>query len=651
MNYERRFAAAAMMLLTWVNVAGARELLHPMFQDHAVLQRDRSVRIWGDADPGAEVVIAIAGAEVRTRAGAQDGKWEAMLPAQPAGGPHELKVRSSTGATRTVTDVLFGDVWLCSGQSNMEMPVRRVVNSDVEIAGSANERIRLLSVDRRSSSAARRDFMAPVKWQAARSGTVDEFSAVCYFLGRDLQAATGAPQGLIHSSWGGSVVQAWISTSTLSELGGYEDVRSLLALHARSPQQAEQHWRAALQEWWSQHDPRHNGPDWRALKFDDSSWLTTAANRIWEDDGHEEFGKFDGIAWYRYTVTLTREQAGAATLALGPIDDFDATWVNGELVGVNDTWNLPREYQLARGALKPGKNVIAVAVLDSGGGGGLWGNPKQRMLRLASGEALLLDGAWRYRPSSPLAQTGVPPRAPWGDSQGTSTLYNAMIAPLAGYTLRGVAWYQGEANVAESAEYARLLPALFQDWRKAFGADLPFLVVQLADFGPVATRPVDSFWASLRDVQRRVVQADPHAALVVAIDIGDRYDIHPTNKQQVGRRLALAARRMIYGEDIVASGPTPIDASRTANQVLVRFSKAAAGLVVYGGKRPIGFELCDEKRCEYVDATVQDDRVLLEIGSIKDPSRVRYGWADSPICNLYNENDLPAVPFEIRIQQ
>ncbi|HEY0685893.1 MAG TPA: sialate O-acetylesterase [Steroidobacter sp.] len=651
-NKKGRLVAAAMLALFSMSGASARELLHPMFQDHAVLQRDRSVRIWGDADPGAEVAVAIAGAEVKTRASTEDGRWEATLPAQPAGGPHKLQVRSSSGETRTVTDVLFGDVWLCSGQSNMEMPLRRVTNSDTEIAGSTNERIRLLSVGRDSSSVARRDFITPVKWETARPGTVDEFSAVCYFLGRDLQAASGVPQGLIHSSWGGSVVQAWISTGTLSDLGGYENARGMLSLHARSPEQAERQWQAILQEWWSQHDPRRNGPDWRVLEFDDSSWLTTAANRIWEDDDHAEFSKFDGIAWYRYIVTLTREQAEAATLALGPIDDFDATWVNGVPVGFNDTWTRPREYQLARGVLKPGKNVIAVAVLDSGGGGGLWGDPKQRMLRLASGETVLLDGAWRYRPASSLAQTGVPPRAPWGDSQGMSTLYNAMIAPLAGYTLRGVAWYQGEANVGESAEYARLLPALFHDWRKAFGADLPFLVVQLADFGPVATRPVDSLWASLRDVQRRVVQADPHAALAVTIDVGDRYDIHPTNKQQVGRRLVLAARRLVHGEDIVASGPTPIDASRAAGQVVVRFSNAASGLVVYGDEQPIGFELCDDgNRCEYADATVQNDRVLLEVGSIGKPSRVRYAWADSPMCNLYNESDLPAVPFEIRIQE
>lgn len=650
MNNSRRLVLVAMASLGLSSTVFGRELLHPMFQDHAVLQRDRNVRIWGEADPGAEVVVDIAGSEVKTRADAKDGRWEATLPPQPAGGPHELKVRSSTGEMRSVADVLFGDVWLCSGQSNMELPVRRVINSDTEIGRSANDRIRLLTVDRKSSSVARRDFITPVKWEAARPGTVNEFSAACYFLGRDLQAATGVPQGLIHSSWGGSAIQAWISTDTLGELGGYEQARSLLALHARSPEQAEQRWRAVFQEWWSQHDPRHNGPDWRAVEFDDASWLTTAANRIWEEDGHPEFNNFDGIAWYRYTVTLTREQLGAGTLALGPIDDFDATWVNGVFIGANGSWIRPREYPLARGVLKPGKNIIAVGVLDTGGGGGLWGDPKQRMLRLASGKAVMLDGAWRYRPASPLSQTGTPPRAVWDDAQGMSTLYNGMIAPLAGYTLRGVAWYQGEANVSEPAEYARLLPALFKDWRKAFGADLPFLIVQLADFGPVATRPVDSSWASLRDVQRRVVQADAHAALAVAMDVGDRYDIHPTNKQQVGRRLALAARRLVYGEDIVASGPSPTEAKRDGARVVVRFSNAGSGLVVYGDKQPIGFELCDESRCEYVEAKVQNDRVLLEMGSIGNPSRVRYAWADSPVCNLYNENDLPAVPFELQIQ-
>ena len=643
----RWLASIILLIATTAFAAEGSTLLHPLFQDHAVLQRDRAVAVWGTTQPGAEVAVAIADQSATTRASA-DGTWKVSLPAMPAGGPYEMSVSVAGRVAQTVRDVLVGDVWLCSGQSNMEMAVRQVSNAGTEIADAHNDRIRLFTVQRASSAQPLRTFSDPVSWQAVTSDTIREFSAACYFFGRELQRVQGVPQGLIHSSWGGSIIQAWTSAEALRKLPGYDAPLQLLALHAQSPQRAEQQWHDITVDWWRQ----HIASDWSVPTLDDAAWPTIRPVDFWEKSTIPEFEDFDGLAWYRATVNLTAQQAReGATLLLGPIDDMDTTWVNGQRVGGLEGWDTPREYALAKGVLKPGRNVIAVAVLDSGGGGGMWGLPSQRVLRLGSGATIPLDGEWRYRIAGTLAQTGAPPHAPWMTAIGTTTLYNAMIAPLAGYSLRGAAWYQGESNTMEAEEYARLLPTMMQDWRNAFGQDLPFLVVQLAGFGAATSVPGDSTWAALREVQRRVVDADGHAALATAIDIGDRYDIHPTNKQEVGRRLALAARHLVFGENVVASGPAATGAKRAGEKVIVDFANVAGGLVVIGGNRPAGFELCDTKRqCRFVDASVQGDHVALDAAGIADAAVVRYAWAKSPVCNLYNTTHLPALPFELPVQ-
>lgn len=649
MRHFRRVQLITVVLCLLPPIASAgEELLHPLFQDHAVLQRDRPVRIWGATAPGAEVVIELAATRTTTRAAA-DGTWHALLPQLAAGGPHELTVHSSTGETRTLRDVLIGDVWLCSGQSNMEMPVRRVTNWEVEISESANDRIRLLTVQQASSPVALRTFASPVAWRAAAPDTVAGFSAACYFLGRDLHKATGVPQGLIHSSWGGSIIQTWISAAGLHELGNYDEGMRLLELYAAEPEQAGARWLETLDAWFARNDP--GAARWPALALDDADWSSMEPHGLWENAGIATLRNRDGVVWFRKTIQLTREQArDDATLSLGPIDDSDTTWINGVRVGATDGWNVQRDYAISRGVLRAGKNVIAVRVLDTGGGGGMWSEPGRKALRFASSPAVALDGAWRYRISGSLTQTGLPPHTPWLSAGGLTTLYNAMIAPLAGFGLRGVAWYQGEANVMEAGEYARLLPLLFKDWRAAFGADLPFLVVQLANFGPASSEPGDSQWAAVREVQRRAVDADGNAALAVAIDVGERYDIHPTNKQEIGRRLALAARRLVFKENVSAAGPTPTDARRVGDQIVVSFTNAGGGLIVYGAARPVGFELCDARaHCRFVDATVRQDQIVLDASGLPEAANVRYGWADSPICNLYNSNELPAVPFEIPV--
>jgi sialate O-acetylesterase len=639
-------AAIAMAALT---PAFGATLLAPPFQDHAVLQRDTPIRLWGEAVPSQTVTATFAGEQARAVADAS-GHWQIALPPLPAGGPYDLSIAAGR-ESETLHDILVGDVWLCSGQSNMELPVRATTNGDTEIANAASDRIRLLQVVRTSSGAPLTSLDASAKWTAASPVSAKEFSAACFYFARELRKSMDVPMGLIDSSWGGSIIQTWISADEMRTLGGYDQPLSVLADFLKSPDAARAHWQTVMDAWWLAHDPASRATQpWSAADYDDSGWSTMTLNGWWESSGIPAFTNFDGIVWFRTTVTLTPAQATqGATLTLGPVDDIDSTWVNGVHLGGSEGWDQPRSYALAPGTLKAGNNVIAVGVLDTGGGGGMWGPAEKRALTFADGSVLPLAQSWRYKIAAPLTETGGAPHAPWADASGTTALYNGMIAPLAPYQVRGALWYQGEANVAEAREYARLLPGMMADWRRAFGEpDMPFLIVQLPDFGPATGAPVESAWADLREVQRETVLADPHTALAATIDIGDRYDIHPTNKQEVGRRLALAARRLVYGENVVASGPVPVSATLVGANVTIGFANTP--LVVYGDKRPIGFQLCDAgAHCAYADARVVSDRVVLDVPKGVKPVRVRFCWADSPVCNLYNSDALPAVPFEMAL--
>jgi len=281
----------------------------------------------------------------------------------------------------------------------------------------------------------------------------------------------------------------------------------------------------------------------------------------------------------------------------------------------------------------------------------MYGPPEHMMLRLRGGGVVALGGQWRYQfvPEN----MGYPPRAPWQSVGGLTSIYNAMIAPLGSYGLRGVLWYQGESNTEEAAPYQALLAALMLDWRRQFSAELPYLIVELPNFGPTPAAPTASDWANLREAQRRAVLNDAHAALVVTIDVGDARELHPADKQSVGARLARAARHLIYGEPVTASGPVPRSAMRDGARVVVSFEAVEGALVAYSSNRPIAFELCaaEQSTCRFVDATLQSDRALLDAGGIENPTRVRFCWGDAPICNLSDRSGLPAGPFEIAIQQ
>jgi len=629
--------------------AGNAQLLHEMFQDHAVLQRDRPIPVWGNARAGAEVEVFLAGKTARVRADAA-GHWRVELPALTAGGPHTLSARSGT-TTQTVNDILVGDVWLCSGQSNMELQVKRTLDARAEIEGAGNDRIRQLRVGQKESVAPREHFAMPVQWETTTPRTVPEFSAACYYFARELQKTVDVPMGLINASWGGSRIETWISAGSLRKLGGYDDALDVLAQYAMDQPAATASWGEIWAKWWRGRPAVVAGDEpWRTDYVPGKDWRAAPRElRAWETWGVPELAAFNGMLWYRTELKLSAQQAAQeAVLELGTVDEIDMTWVNGRGVG-SAYIGERRAYPLPRGLLRAGDNVLVVNALDTYVDGGITGPSSSRVLRFADGSTVPLDGAWQYRivPDS----VGTPPLAPWMSASGKTTLYNGMIAPLAGYGLRGALWYQGESNTGDPAAYRDLLRTYREDLRARFGKDLPLLVVQLANFGTPSAAPNESGWAALREVQREVAAEDPRTGLAVAIDIGDRYDIHPANKQELGRRLARAARHVVYGESIAESGPLPLSAKREGEAVAVRFGDVSGKLVAYGASGPIGFELCGREAgsCRYAEAQIRGDTVLLR-APVARPVRVRHAWADSPIVTLFDEAGLPAAPFETAIQ-
>jgi len=631
--------------------AAEAPLMNALFVDHAVLQRDRPINVYGHATAGEEVTVSLGNASARAKADAK-GNWDATLPAMAAGGPYTLTARAGSN-TQTASDVLVGDVWLCSGQSNMEWPVRMTLDAGSEVALSANDRIRQVTVSRANSAAPRTDFDTTLEWRIAGPTTTEHFSAVCYYFVRELQKTVNVPQGLISSNWGGSRIEPWMSEAALRGIDGYQEPLELLGELRTNKPVAFSHWGDIWQKWWIEQRAVTQGTQPWITSAKDDSWTAPPANLgYWETWNVPELGRYDGMVWYRARVTLDKAQAKqAAKLSLGLVDDVDVTWVNGRAVG-NSFGDAQRLYDLPPKLLKAGDNFIVVNVHDFWGNGGLYGAANDRALVLADGTRVSLTG-WGYK----IAPKGLgwPPHAPWESLNGVSVLYNAMIAPLGKYGLRGVAWYQGEANAGleDARKYQALLAAWMSDWRRQFDAPLPFFIVQLANFGRLSKMPVDSGWAKLRDAQRRAVAADGNAGLAVTIDIGNRDDIHPTNKQDVGRRLARAARHVVYGEKISASGAQPVSAQRTGDGVLVTLGDFEGNLLVVGAKDPSGFELCGatQDTCRFVRAQLQDGgKVLLTDTAASTATRVRFCWADSPLCNLYDGVDLPVGPFELDVK-
>ena len=686
--------------------------LNPLFQDHAVLQRDEPISVWGSAPAGETVTVSLqpdvaqpaataahplgaaaqpaaaAGqpafattANARTsqaKAGA-DGRWSLVLPAADAGGPYELTAKTSSGATQSAHDLLVGDVFLCSGQSNMEMSVLRAGDSYGEINKPTNNTIRWLNVEHAVSPTPQATFAGPVSWKISTSDTVADWSAVCLFFARELQPTINVPIGLIQSTWSGSNIRPWISATTLHANGAYEPGLSVLEAYAKDPAAGQRQLANNWEQWWRKASGDAAGAEPWSTKLSGEWRQAPATLGDWRTWGVPELQAFTGMVWFRTEFTLTPAQVkslqqvkvpqmpgnvngraakpgaqvptapgNTATLVLGKINQVDETWLNGRAVGNTFGYDAPRTYQLPPNMLHAGTNVLVINALSTYGSGGLLNGGPDRALHLPNGDTIPLTGTWQYRIVP--KKLGSPPRAPWESVGGLTTLYNAMIAPLGSYPLRGALWYQGESNTSEWQTYQGLLSAMMSDWRHQFAADLPFLIVQLPNYGPFATSPGDSDWAGLRESQRLAVKNDPHAGLAVTIDAGEPHNLHPTNKQDVAKRLVRAARHVIYGDSTSPSGPIPLRATRNGQEVTVEFGDIEKGLVLYGNHKPTGFEVCGDApgSCRFADAELAGSQVKLAADATT--TRVRYLWADSPICTLFDASGVPPGPFELRVQ-
>ncbi len=621
-------------------------LLATVFSEHAVLQRDRPILLWGHAPAGETVTATLASDSGSTKADAK-GRWELRLPARPAGGPFPLTVRAGA-RTQQLSDLMLGDVYLCGGQSNMEFPARLSTGAWGGLAHAPQPMLRFAHVEKASAPAPLENLAQPLRWRVIDGDSAGEASAVCFYMARSLQQQLKIPVGFIDSDWGGTTIQSWISPERLGTLPKYtESLKSLSAL-ATDPAAARRLEDARETRWWRENDPRWAATQrWSSPDLDDSSWPTLTLAGSWRDAGIPALTAFDGVVWLRKVVTLTEAQAAAADrLQLGPIDSNDTVWINGRWMGSNNIDWFWRDYAVPAGALHAGRNVIVIRVL---GGKGPTGAEANHLLKLRDGSAVPLGGPWSYQLAAPLKDK-KPPIPPWEVPTSLSTLYNAMIAPIARYGFKAAAWYQGESNVAEAGEYPALLSLLFQDWRAQMGQpQLPILVAQLASYGTPLAKPQESNWAVLRKAQSDVVERDGHAGLAVTLDLGDRFDIHPTQKLVVGERLARAARAVAYGQAIAPGGPQATQVTREKGDLVIRFRHAEGGLQAYGAESAIGFEACTPTACRFVAGTVDGAQIVLRGADAGGVTHVRYAWSDAPYVNLYSREDLPAVPFDLPV--
>jgi len=636
-----RIVPAMLCGLLSIGIVSAQVRLPRLVSDSMVLQRGNNVRVWGWASPGEKVTVRFDG-QLLTAVADTGGMWAVGLAPMPAGGPYDMEIDASNRVV--LRNILIGDVWLCSGQSNMELPMERVKERypDV-IAHSANPAIRQFAVEMKYDFNKPQEDVAGGGWRTASPFNVLSFSAVGYFFARELYEKYHVPIGLIKAAVGGSPVEAWLSEKTLQR---YPDhyaaaVRCRDAAYVEGVRRKEDSVRRAWYQGIALQDAGlHDVRPWFAPDYDASAWQETKIPGFWADQG---LPAVNGVMWFRKEMEVPERLTGRPVkLMLGRIVDLDSVYVNGVFVGTTGYQYPPRRYEVPAGVLRRGRNTLVVRVINSAGRGGFV-TDKPYWLGVGD-DRISLEGKWQYRlgtTAEPLPSTTFFQYKPLG-------LFNGMIVPLSGYRVKGVIWYQGEANTGRAWEYRRLFSDMIADWRAKFGApDLPFLFVQLPNFGAAKVRPSESSWAVLREAQLGTLSV-PYTGMAVAIDVGEWNDLHPLDKEDVGRRLALAARKVAYGETaLVASGPIYRSMQREGDVVRVQFASVGSGLVVKGGGVLNGFVIAGpDKKFVPARATIRGNEVVVQSDQAPHPVAVRYAWADNPEgANLYNREGLPASPF------
>lgn len=607
-----------------------------MFTDHAMLQRDVEVPIWGTADPGGKLKVEVGNVSAFTEAD-ENGVWMVELSPLKAGGPFDMHVIGED--TITLQNILVGDVWIASGQSNMEWELKsQVDNYQEEIAHANYPEIRLFTVEKNRSNVPLKELNSK-GWLVCSPETVSDFSAVAYFFGREIHQKENIPIGLIDATWGGTPAEAWTSEKSLMKM---EEFRKMIE-EVKSTEQdgmSEAEKAKRREDIIQQANAKVNTSGFKP-DFDISQWKSMEIPVLWEE-ADTSMRSFDGYVWLAKKINIPSRYAGkSVSLHLGKIDDSDITWFNGFRVGNSNSYSESRVYQLSGDLVKAGENTLMVRVLDTGGGGGLYG-PGEEMYLEQNGQKLpiFLTGTWKYdekqEPALPAASAY--PNQP-------AVLFNAMINPLIPFSIKGVIWYQGESNASRAKQYQTLFPLMIEDWREQFGqGKFPFLFVQLANFNPQGASPTQ--WAELREAQMMALDLD-NTGMAVAIDIGDSNDIHPRNKQDIGYRLALAAEKVAYHRDHVYVGPLYDTMSVERDTAYIKFTEVGEGLMKMPDEELRGFTIAGEDK-QFIEAQakiVDKDEVAVYHAKVKNPQAVRYGWSNNPDVNLYNKEGLPAAPF------
>lgn len=637
---KKRVLLASLFFIGFTGFAQIK--LPKLVSNGMVLQRDVSTKIWGWASPNEKIKLSFKGADY-TAVADKNGDWQIKLPAQKAGGPYQILLTASNKIS--LENILFGDVWVCSGQSNMELPLARLVDKYPEVIATANNnQIRQFLVpDEYDFKKARKDLSSGT-WLSANPKNVLDFSAVAYFFALDVYEKNRIPIGIINTALGGSPAQAWISETAIQKFTAYKEEAEKFK-DDELIKSIESKDQAASNAWYKNLNIADEGlkNNWKS-DFDDSNWAEMNVPGYWANG---ELGKVNGVVWFRKEINVPKSMVvNPAKLLLGRIVDADSVFINGKFVGTTSYQYPPRRYLFNDGILKEGKNTIVVRVINNSGEGGFVLDKDYQLV--VGNEIIDLKGKWKYKLGAKAEPSPSQTFIRW-KSVG---LYNAMINPLTNYAIKGALWYQGEANTAKPGEYRSLMETLVADWRKQWGqGDFPFLYAQLPGFMGEKDKPTESSWASLRQQQLNLL-AVPATRMAVTIDLGEWNDIHPLNKQDVGKRLALQAQSLMYGnKTIVTSGPIFKSIKKEGNKLEISFSNVGSGLVAKGDKNVEYFEVAGaDRKFIWAKAKIVNNKVLVWADGIANPLYIRYAWADNPAkANLYNKENLPASPFEASV--
>ena len=640
------------LLLLGASATQAKIKMFPLFTDNMVLQQNTKAPIWGEAKAGKNVKVTTSwNNRTYTVKADSKGRWRIDVDTPSAGGPYEVSV--SDGKPVVLRDVMIGEVWLCTGQSNMQMPMEgwNIKMNAEEIASSASTtNVRLMHIDNAVSQLPTADLPKQKHtWEKCSPETVKSFSATGYFFGKNLAASRGVPVGLIMTCWGGTDIESWMSGKALGEVPGFKTVVDEIENDKLTPAEHETKYLAELNDWFTTTGKKEGsvGADgkvlWAAPDYDDTAWQLLPQPLKIDEVGYTSF---DGVVWYRKTVDVPAAWQGKELkLELSTIDDIDVTYFNGQAVGHTETCPVKRVYTIPADMVKAGRAVIAVRVLDVGSAGGLRGNADNMALSCGS-DRMSLGGEWRMKLASDLNAVAKVPVNPVDNPFIPTVLYNAMIRPLVPYAVKGAIWYQGENNAPRAYRYRDLLPQMIASWRNDWNSQFPFLIVQLANYMQRKDQPAESEWAELREAQLLTSETVAGSGLAVAVDVGLADDIHPTDKQTVGQRLSLVARRVAYGENIASSGPLYQSHKIEGGAIRLTFAHADGGLKARDGGKLTGFAIAGaDHKFHWADARIEGNDIVVSSADVPMPLAVRYAWADNPDCNLYNGAGLPASPF------